>query len=283
MRSKFGLALALVAGVGLWGCNLVKQAQSNQIMEAQLLATPPESVGGQTVDSKVVANVFLGTRDPAHLTAAPAPTTGAQVHVEFNGTQVPLAESGDGNYTATDGIAYQAGTTYRFVAVVDGETFAENVVAPEPETIAEFHQGVFAPDAGFSVYPDGGTSFDGGFPFLEVNAGEDLTLNRENFDPANANIALTVVTPVDDDGVGDPTFTAPSLDAQGVINLLLNASKYKQPTVTIDGSKAWPTCQDSGFLITVTGLKTGSVEGTNLFLGSTVLAGSADAAPARCP
>ena len=55
--------------------------------------------------------------------------------------------------------------------------------------------------------------------------------------------------------------------------MLVDPSKYQQNTVTVDGTKAWATCPPSDYLVTVTAMKKGTTEGTNLFLGSTALAG----------
>ncbi|MBS2032101.1 MAG: hypothetical protein JST54_29650 [Deltaproteobacteria bacterium] len=288
------LAVGVVGFLAASGCDVIKQAQSNQVMLAQLLSTPDESVAGKSVPGKVICNVFLGTRDPANLQAPPTPTTGAQVHIEFNGQSVNLNETGGGNYTATSGVTYTEGASYKFVAVIGSTTFAEDVTAPEKEEIAEFHQGALAPDAGISfdggipffedggspVFPDGGLDY-ANLPVLNVQAGQNLTLTRPPAD-GERNIALTVVTPVTDQGPQQPTFTDPPLDAQGLITVLVDPSKYQQNTVTVDGTKAWATCPPSDYLVTVTAMKKGTTEGTNLFLGSTALAGSADAAPAHC-
>ena len=294
------LALVVVAvGVGglaaMQGCDVIKQAQSNQVMLAQLLSTPDETVAGKSVPGKVICNVFLGTRDATNLQAPPTPTTGAQVHIEFNGQSVNLNELGAGNYAVTSGITYTEGATYRFVSVINGTTFAEDVTAPEKEEIAEFHQGALSPDAGpisfdggipffedggSPVFPDGGIDYTN-LPVPNVQSNQNLTLTRPPAD-GERNIALTVVTPVTDQGPQQPTFTDPPLDAQGLITVLVDPSKYQQGTVTVDGTKAWPVCPPNDYLITVTAMKKGTTEGTNLFLGSTALAGSADAAPAHC-
>lgn len=278
-------SLGMVALAGLVGCDLAKQATSNQVMLAQVLATPDESVAGHTVQGKVGANVFLGTRDPANLSAPPTPTTGATVQVSFNNTTVSLPEKGNGNYAAEGGnLAYVPGTTYTFTATVGSESFSETVQAPERETIKEFHEGLLAPDAGgLAYYPDGGYNLDsdGGYPFVLVHAGQNLTLTRPPPD-GERNIALTIVVPVTDQGPQSPSFTDPPMDAAGLIQVLVDPSKYQQDTITVDGSKAWPACPPNDYLITVTAMKKGQTQGNNLFLGSTALAGSADAAPARC-
>jgi hypothetical protein len=279
--------MLVLVGLATVGCDTVKQAQSTQIMIAEVLASPDESVAGHAIKGKVLASAFLGTRDRTNLQAAPTPTTGAKIHLEANGTSIDLAEKGGGVYEVSSidqsTLTYVAGGTYRFVATLGGDTFAESVIAPERESIAEFHQGGLAPDAGGpQFYPDGGAGFgDGGLGFVMVQAGQNLTLTRPPAD-GERNIALTIVAPITDQGPQKPTFTDPPLDPQGLITILLDPSKYKQNTVTIDGSKAWATCPPSDYLLTVTAMKKGSSEGTNLFLGSTVLAGSADAAPARC-
>lgn len=279
--------LLVLVGLGAVACDTVKQVQSSQVMIAEVLASPDESVAGKAIPGKVLATAFLGTRDKTNLQTPPTPTTGAKVHLEANGTSIDLAEKGGGVYEVSSidqsALTYVPGATYRFVAVLGSDTFAESVIAPERESIAEFHQGALALDGGSpQLYPDGGGGFgDGGFGFVLVHAGQNLTLTRPPAD-GERNIALTIVAPVTDQGPQKPTFTDPPLDPQGLITVLLDPSKYKQDTVTVDGSKAWPTCPPSDYLVTVTALKKGTSEGTNLFVGSTALAGSADAAPARC-
>jgi hypothetical protein len=230
---------------------------------------------------------------------------GAQVHLEFDGKSVPLADKGGGNYETTNSestdLVYTQGSTYRFVVVNAGSTFAENVQAPEREQIKEFHQGLLdpnydagspfqypdggfeIPDAGAYLYPDGGLAAD--IPgFIYVTPGQSLTLTR----PANTgdrNIALTAVVPLDDQShqPGQPTFTSPDTSPLSLLGLLVNPGPYKQATITVDGAKAWAACSPQDYLVTVTSVKKGTTEGNNLAIGaSLIFAGSADAAPVRC-
>jgi len=265
MRNTLGVLAAISLAAVFGGCDLISEATSNQVMLAQLLQSPEQTVAGQTVPAGVVTNVFLGTRQSSTDTSPPTPTTGAKVHVEFgDGQSVDLPDQGDGNYRSTS-VEYVPGDTYRFVAVVGSDTFAVSVTAPPSEHIDEFH-----PDGGFTVQN----------PFIPVSANADLTLHRA---PANGEetIALTTIVPVSSTGPGQPSFDPP-LDANTLLNVVLDPAQYEKPTVTVDGTKAWPACDPADYLVTVTGLKKGDAEGSNLFLGSTALAGSADGAPAHC-
>ena len=271
MRITLGVLAGLSLAAAFGGCDLISEATSNQIMLAQLIQTPTQQVGTpggtQTIAGHVVTNVFLGTRESSTDTSPPTPTTGAKVHVEFgNGESVDLPEAGSGNYSATDTVTYTPGNTYRFVAEVGSDTFAVSVTAPPSEHIDEFH-----PDGGFTVQD----------PFIPVSANTDLTLHRAPAD-GQQTIALTTVVPVSSTGPGQPNYIDPPLDANTLLNVVLDPTQYEQPTVTVDGTKAWPACDPADYLVTVTGLKKGDAEGSNLFLGSTALAGSADGAPAHC-
>jgi hypothetical protein len=304
-KVKIGLALAVVVGACGLSCtkaqDFVNQVQANTVMVSELITSPDESVAGNAIPGQVVANVFLGTIDPAQLTAPPTGIAGAQVQVSFNDQVIQLNDKGNGTYEVSsvdnNALVYQVGTAYHFQAIQNLNTFSQDVTAPDREGIVEFHQGLLAYDAGpinldgGFPFPDGGPGLfpDGGFDlpgFMPVTSGQNMTLTREpTGSPRNA--AVTVVIPLDSQfQPQQPSFTDPPETPLGLVTLVANPAQYKQDTVTVDGSKAWPDCSSSGYsdyVVSVTSLQTGNNEGNNLFVGgSTAFAGSADAAPAHC-
>jgi hypothetical protein len=311
------LLLATAAGLALAGCpkaqNFINEVQSNTVMVSELITTPAEAVAGQSVPGKVAATVILVTVDPSNPSASSAtPITGASVSLQFGGNTVQLNDSDGGAYyidsLTNPGLMYIPGTNYRFVADTNQQEYAEDVMAPDQEVIQEFHSGLTAydfdaglnslllPDGGFPPLPDGGvfdpslldagfslTYPDGGLPgFVGIQAGQNLTLHRPPPD-GPATLGVTVVVPLDANfQPQSPSYTSPDSSIQGVLSLIFSPSVYQGQTITIDGTKAWPQCPPTDYVITVTGLKSGSLENSNLFPASAAFAGSADAAPARC-
>lgn len=301
-RLGAGIALlplfALAPMVGCQGLeDAINQGKSDRVLIGQLTATGDQAVAGQVIKGKVKATAYLGTRDLTQAANSGASNTlkgtaSGNVRLEVDGKKFTLADKGGGTYSlASDEgggaeLTYKAGSTYTFIAEPDVYLYSVSVEAPPIEQVKEFHEGAFALDGGGLSLDGGLPNLDGGlgqFGFVAVKPGQNLALTRSAVASGQERaIGLVVVTPVDSTGPKQPSFTEPSIDVQSVLDLVLKPEKYKADTITVTGSKAWPTCTGDNFLVAVTGLRKGKIDTNNLSVGSTAFAGSADAAPVRC-
>jgi hypothetical protein len=271
------IAVCLVAPMA---CDLEKtanQISAQTVMVGTFLSTPdvpisPEAVagfdggvapdGGQTsitIPGQTIAVLFLGTREGEN--SVPSGLTGATVRVVPQGGQpVSLTADGAGSYSRSsnsdDSVKYQDGATYQFVAERSGERFVGQVEnAPTKEFISALH-------------PAGGVvrlSANTGFTFERVDppAGQERTLG------------FVTVVPVSDSGQqGQPTYTNVPKAPLEFLQLVAFPLDWKGKQVTIPGS-AFPDSKKT-YMVIFQSVRTGGPESDNLFLGSALLAGTAD-------
>jgi hypothetical protein len=265
----------------LSACGVEKTVSSvvhTTVMVSTLVASPPLAIPGTTLPVQVGANVYLGERnfDP---TKPPSGYDDAQVRVEHNGQVITFHSAGDGSYQSDDEIEYVAGDTYRFVAERDGHTFAEQIDAPSPEVIPEFHDNLAAIPSGGLPNVDANLT---GLSFLPIQPDVDEVLHRSS--PSDQRgLAWVAVVPINNTSVGAPVYSDPTDNTKGITDLFLNPKNYQTDTVTVPGTQAWSSCPQEGEVLSLTAFHQGSVEGDNLSLGSAVLAGQADAVLVLCP
>ncbi|WP_395830119.1 hypothetical protein [Archangium violaceum] len=219
-----------------------------------------------TLPGQTAAYVFFGTRNGDQGT--PEPISNATVRIETqNGNTLNLENKGPGTYGLMSssgedaGVKYQSGTTYRFIAVQDGDSHVGSVEdAPAQERIDTLH-----PPAGF----------------VRHLANQELTLRR----PAVAGgkertIGFVTVIPLSSDGdKGEPTYSNMPTDPLGFLQLAALPADWKRDTLTIPGS-AFPQPQ-SNYLVVFQTVRSGGAESNNLFIGSALLVGTADVGMVR--
>jgi hypothetical protein len=269
-----------VCCLGPLACNLEKtanQISAETVMVGTMLSTPdvplsPEAVagldggyspdGGQssiTIPGQTAAIIFLGTRKGESST--PEGLTGATVALQTNGTQkVTLTSDGAGSYSRSSNgdetLKYQNGATYQFIADRQGEHFVGQVKdAPTQENIPALH-----PAAGVvRMVANTELSFDR----AEPPAGQDRTLG------------FVTVVPVSDNGQrGEPTYTNAPTAPLDFLKLVAVPTEWKVKHVSIPGT-AFPMPKQT-YLVIFQSVRTGGAESDNLFLGSALLAGTAD-------
>lgn len=261
-------------------CDLQKtadQISAETVMVGTLLATPdvpfsPEAAagldggfssdGGQstiTIPGQTAALLFLGTRNGTD--NAPEGLTGATVAMQINGTQkVSLPSDGAGSYSSSDNsdatLKYQDGANYEFIADRQGQHYVGQVKdAPVQEKISVLHpaSGVVRMAANTEL------AFDRADP----PAGQDRTLG------------FVTVVPVSESGQqGTPTYTNAPKAPLDFLKLVAVPTEWRAKHVSIPGT-AFPTAQQS-YLVIFQSVRLGSPESNNLFLGSALLAGTAD-------
>lgn len=276
------LLLALPAcDLGKTGSQLV----SEEVMVGTVLSTPAVTFspaaalapdagftvdGGSpavTVPAQTQAFVFFGRVRGEQLTDPPSPLTDAAVAVEAAGTRVALDNAGSGLYQrssgggADGGFAYQSGADYRFVAERGGETFVGAINdAPVAEVLPELH-----PEAGYREQP----------------AREPLVLTRPAPPAGTKRLpAFVVVFPVDaSGGQGAYTYTNVPQTPLDFLIFVADPERWTGATLTLPGS-AFPD-PGQNYFVAVTTVKVGGPSSANLFLGSALLAGTADVGVVR--
>ncbi len=216
-----------------------------------------------TVPEQTAVFAYFGTRNGEGLSQdAPTAIPGATMSIQrAGGTELPLKEQGSGTFqlTSTDEpkLTYEPNGNYLFSAKVEGETFVGIVEAvPAQETIAAFR-------------PNGKT-------FVELAAGAEFTFARP--DPPNGeerHLAFVVVVPIDRNGKqGEPTYSNVPKTPLEYLKLAVAPSDWKTTTVTVPGT-AFPE-KDRNYLILLQSAKLGHPKTDNLFIGSAMIAGTAD-------
>jgi hypothetical protein len=217
-----------------------------------------------TVPGQTTALVFFATRDGE--SGQPEPVTDATARIEFqNGSVLNLENKGLGTYGYTSdfngdgGVKYQPGSTYRFVAAHGGSSHVGVVEeAPGLEQIVTLHP------------PEG---------YVRHTANQGLTLQRPAV-PAGKERTLGFVTvfPLGKDGQkGQPTYTnipKEPLEFLELVALPNESNSWKKSTIALPGS-AFPQ-PDSNYLVVFQTAKNGGAESHNLFIGSTMIVGTAD-------
>jgi hypothetical protein len=255
----------------------VDQIGAETVMVGTLLSTPdvaisPEAVagldggfqsdGGQssfTIPGQTVAFVFLGTREGEN--SNPQGLTGATVTVQPQGGQaVTLTSDGSGAYsrssTSDEKLTYKSGATYDFIAVRNGTRFEGNVEnSPAQEKIDALH-------------PPSGV--------VRISANTPLTFERgEPPSGQDRTIGFVTVVPISEGGdQGTPTYSNVPTGPLEFLSLVAFPADYKQKTVNIPAT-AFPMPQQT-YLVTFQAVRAGGPESSNLFLGSALLAGTAD-------
>jgi hypothetical protein len=258
------------------GCDLQKLT-ADTVMVGTLLTTPEVSISpaaflnadggtppdGGTSDLKLPAQtaafVFLASRDESG--GAPQGLSGATVTLKpRNGTAVTLTPDGSGAYSRSvdgdDSLKYQSGATYQFIANRDGERFegqVENVPAQEKLSVLHPPEGV-----------------------VRLNAGQTLTLDRAAPPSGQERtIGFVTVVPLSQNGArGKPTYSNVPTEPLDFVELVAYPAQWKQERITLP-PEAFPSAQQT-YLVTFQAVRSGGPESDNLFLGSALLAGTAD-------
>lgn len=266
-------------------CDLEKtgnQLAADHVMVGTLLATPQVDVsasalagydagtfgpdGGDVISlpAQTAAAVFLGTRSGEN--AQPSGVAGATVTLQpVGGTATSLTEDGAGSYSRTsvgeEALTYQSGATYQFVASRGGTRYVGQVEnAPVKEPIAALKP------------PEG---------FLRINARTALAFDRAPV-PADQDRTLGFVTvvPLSASGEkGQPTYSNVPQTPVQFLQLVGLPGPYREARVTIPG-EAFPESNKT-YLVIFQAVRLGGAESDNLFLGSALLAGTAEVGVVR--
>ncbi|MDQ3264654.1 MAG: DUF4249 domain-containing protein [Myxococcota bacterium] len=275
MRKSVGFLAVLVVGVG--ACTGARQLLAEQLMVATLLATPEVFISasaaapdaglpadaGYTVPAQTLAFVYFGVRDADALDQPPTAISDATITVRRDGApELTLENQTQGRYGLTSAaqpeLTYVSGATYEFRATADGEVYtAEVVEVPLQESIAAFH-----PAKGYVDHP----------------AGSEFGFDRPE-PPAQVARPLGFVTvlPLGASGeTGQPTYTNIPDQPLEFLQLVARPANWKQTRVVVPGS-AFPAA-DTDYLVVFQSAKLGGAKSDNLFLGSAIVAGTADVA-----
>jgi hypothetical protein len=283
------LLAALAALSAPLACDFEKtgsQLQAQKVMVATLLATPPVDLtaagllgldggfdagvdldgGAVNVPGQVAAFVFFGNRKSQTLDIEPEPIANATVRLaQVGGAEIALENQGSGNYSVVagedGGLSYQSGATYQFRAVHGGATYVGQLEeAPALERIEAFH-----PASGYVDHP-ANTAFT--FTRPSPPAGQDRTP------------AFVTLYPLGEDGAkGQPTYTNAPKTPLDFLKLVARPQEWTQAQVTIPAEQ-FPAAGQS-FVVTLQAVKLGGPESDNLFTGSAILVGTAEAGVIR--
>ncbi|MFP2932533.1 hypothetical protein ACLESO_46770 [Pyxidicoccus sp. 3LG] len=266
-------------------CDLEKtgnQLAADHVMVGTLLATPQVDVsasalagydagtfgpdGGDVLSlpAQTAAAVFLGTRTGEN--SQPSGVGGATVTLQpVDGQPTPLTEDGAGSYSRTSvgeaELKYQSGATYQFIANRGGTRYVGQVDnAPVQENISAFHP------------PEG---------FLRIDSRTALSFDRVAVpDNQDRTLGFVTVVPLSATGAqGDPTYTNLPTTPLQFLQLVGLPGPYREARVTIPGT-AFPD-RDKTYLVIFQAVRMGGAESDNLFLGSALLAGTADVGVVR--
>lgn len=286
MMKRLLLSAALAASsLAPLACDLEKtgnQIAADHVMVGTLLSTPEVEVSGSalagydagtfgsdggdviSLPAQTAAVVFFGTRTGEN--SQPSGVTGAAVSLQPQGGQATtLTEDGAGSYSRTsvgdEGLQYQSGATYQFLATQSGTRYVGQVDnAPVKEVIPSFH-----PPEGFQRI-DANAPL--GFDRAAVPEGQDRTLG------------FVTVVPLSSDGSqGDPTYTNVPKTPLQFLQLVGLPGPYREARVTIPGT-AFPQANKT-YLVIFQAVRLGGAESDNLFLGSALLAGTAEVGVVR--
>ncbi len=247
-------ALALLAG-----CDLVHQLQNRKVLVAAVISSPSITVGGVTQSGLVTAQVFFGERQ-SDLTAAPTGLDGATVTLSATDgsatstySLLPVSAKGAGWYQATGSVRFTPGTTmFQFKAVYQSEEFSGSVQAPTAAAITGLQNQMFTPRSSSMTSP--------------------LTLTRAGTDPA---FYAVVKASVSADLANATCTNAPVNDAGKLVQFVLDDSAWTVPSFDLPATPCFPGAGD--YAVSLTTVAKSTDVSSNLFLGSAVIAGAADA------
>ncbi|NVJ03008.1 hypothetical protein HV824_33530 [Myxococcus sp. AM009] len=279
-RTLVSAALA-ASSLAFLACDL-DQLTAEHVMVGTLLSTPEVEVsasalaghdagtfspdGGDVIalPAQTAAILFFGSRTGED--SQPSGLSGAEFTVQpVGGQATALTDEGSGNYRRTSvgasDFTYQSGATYQFIANRGGTRYVGQVDdAPMKEPIAALHP------------PEG---------FLRIDASTPLSFDRPA-PPANTERTLGFVTvvPLSAEGAqGEPTYTnLPSTPVQ-FLQLVGLPGPYREARVTIPAT-AFPQ-REQTYLVIFHAVRMGGAESGNLFLGSALLAGTAEVGVVR--
>ncbi|WP_201756150.1 hypothetical protein [Corallococcus silvisoli] len=279
-------ALAAAAALSPLACDLEKtgnQLRADHVMVGTLLATPQVDVcasalagfdagtcgtpdSGDTVSfpGQTAAFVFFGTKSGEN--SQPEGLSGAAVTLQAGSAAgVPLNAQGGGSYgvtsDSTDALKYTSGATYSFFAEQGGTKYEARVEdSPTKEAIAAFHP------------PEG---------FVRLNANTAFAFDRPAPPPnQDRTLGFVTVVPLGSNGEkGKATYSNVPTTPVEFLQLAAMPATFREARVTIPAT-AFPTPKQT-YLIIFQAVRMGGPESDNLFLGSVVLAGTAEVGIAR--
>jgi len=251
-RAALLTALALLAG-----CDLVQQLQNRKVLVAAVLSSPGvnNNVLGVSQSPLVTAQVFFGERQ-SDLTAPPTGLDGATVTLSATDgsststyTLLPVSAKGAGWYQATGSVRFTPGTTmFQFKAVYQGEEFSGSVQAPQAVTMQ-------------------------GLPASPAHRAQ-VTLTRTGSDDAFYAVVRATASA---DFANATCTNAPVNDAGKLVQFVLDDSAWKVPSFVLPVDPCFPGTGTDAFVVSLTTVKKSTDVSSNLFLGSAVIAGAADA------
>lgn len=273
-------ALATVSLLSPLACDLEKttnQLTADHVIVGTLLATPQVDVsalalagydggtlgpdGGDVVSfpGQTAAFVFFGTKSGED--SQPQGVSGATVTLNAGSAAgVALNGQGGGSYgvtsDSTDDLKYASGATYSFFAEQGGTKYEARVEdAPTKEAIPAFH-----PAEGF-VRHTANTAFAFDRPAPPPN--QDRTLG------------FVTVVPLGSNGEkGQATYSNVPTSPVEFLQLAATPALFREARVTIPAT-AFPNPKQT-YLVIFQAVRMGGPESDNLFLGSVVLAGTAE-------
>jgi hypothetical protein len=251
------LATAVAALALLAGCTELQQLGNHKVLAGAVLNSPSLSAGPVTLGDATTAQVFFGERKD-DLSQAPTGLTGATVVLTWDGnaTGVTLSPGpqGAGWYQTSSGITYTEGATYRVKVTYQGEDFTASVQAPTRPKIE---------NATLFLLPP--VSYASG----------TVTITRVGTSDAFYAVFRTTSNPSD---MANATCTnAPVNDAGALVTYILgDDTPYKATSFTLPKSPCFPS--NDAYVVTLTAVAKSTSTSTNLFTGSALLAGAADAA-----
>lgn len=217
--------------------------------------------GGFTLPRQTIVGVFFGQRTSDDLTQAPTGIAGATVVANAVGNApLTLKDQGSGTHQLTSqdepSLVYEAHKTWAFNATTNGVSYlAEVEDLPEPERISRLH-----PEAGY----------------IDLAAGSEYVLVRPDPDPGQQrNVAFLTVLSVSRNGqLGALTYSNVPTQPLEFLKLVAAPSDWQQTKMVIPGS-AFPDA-DANYVIMLQSVRLGLAKSQNLFIGSAVIAGTAD-------
>jgi hypothetical protein len=286
----------LLSGLGLavliFSCGSLEsrtnQFTARRVMVGTLLATPEVSfnplslfspdggfpadggfgadAGTVTLGPQTVAFMYFGQRTRQSLDTPPDPISTAVSYLDISGgSSIDMPSKGSGTYLQSSAekpaLEYRSAGTYEFRASFEGQAYVGEVQdTPLLERIAAFH-----PPSGYVAH----------------STGEAFTFNRP---PPPEGIerpmGFVTVIPLGEDGSpGAPTYTNVPTTPLEFLQLIALPASWKATLITVPGSAfAQPK---STYVVVFQAAKVGGAKSENLFIGSAILAGTADFAIVR--